>query len=83
MKLTTQCGKLEEEVCQGAAWAREIPPEVMKKIKEDYLASKKFEEEKFECAMDGHSRSFNECVCQVRVLDLSFDVTHLKEDLEE
>ena len=63
--------------------AREISPEVVKKIKEDYLASEEFQEEKFECAMDGHSRGFNECVRQVRELDPSFDVTRLKEDLEE
>ena len=64
-------------------WACDILPEVVKKIKRNYLASKEFQEEKFEYAMDGHSRSFNECVRQVRELDPSFDMTHLKEDLEE
>ena len=63
--------------------AHKIQPEVVKKIKEDYLASEEFQEEKFECAMDKHSSSFNECVRQVRELDLSFDVTRLKENLEE
>ena len=33
--------------------------------------------------MDGHSRGFNECIRQVRELDPNFDVTCLKEDLEE
>ena len=33
--------------------------------------------------MDGHSRSFNECIHQVQELDPNFDVTPLKEDLEE
>ena len=33
--------------------------------------------------MDGHSRGFNECICQVRKLDPNFDMTHLKKDLEE
>ena len=56
---------------------------MVKKIKEDYPTSEEFQEEKFECAMDGHSRGFNECVRQVRELDPNFDVTHLKEDLEE
>ena len=56
---------------------------MVKKIKEDYLTSEEFQEEKFECAMDGHSRGFNECIRQVRELDSNFDVTHLKEDLEE
>ena len=65
------------------AWVREVPPEVVKKIKEDYLTLEEFQEEKFECTMDGHSRGFNECICQVRELDPNFDMTHLKQDLEE
>ena len=56
---------------------------MIKKVKDDYLASKEFQEEKFECGMDGHSRGFNECIHQVRELDSNFDVTRLKEDLEE
>ena len=55
----------------------------MKKIKEDYITSEKFQDEKFECAMDGYSRGFNECIRQVRELDPNFDVNRLKEDLEE
>ena len=61
----------------------DVPPEVVKKIKDDYLTSEEFQEEKFECAMDGHSRGFNECIRQIKKLDPSFDVTHLKEDLSE
>ena len=82
-KLSTLCDELEEEVCQGAAWALEVPSEVVKRIKEDYLASEEFQEEKFECAMDRHSRGFKECVRQVRELDPIFDVTCLKEDVGE
>ena len=81
-KLITRCGELEEEVRQGAARACEIPPEVVKKIKEDYLTSEEFQDKKFECSMDGHSRGFNECVRQVRKLDPNFDMTRLKEDVE-
>ena len=56
---------------------------MVNKIKEDYLASEEFQEEKFKCTMDGHSRGFNEYVRQVQELDPNFDVTRLKEDLEE
>ena len=42
VKLITQCGELEEEVCREAACVREVSLEVVKKIKEDYLASEKF-----------------------------------------
>ena len=80
-KLITHCGELEEEVHQEAERICEVPLDAIKKIKEDYLASEEFQEEKFECTMDEHSRDFNECVRQVRELDPSFDVTHLKEDL--
>ena len=83
VKLITQCGELEEEVHWEVTRVCKVPPEVVKKIKEDYLASDKFQEEKFECAMDGHSRGFNECVRQVQKLDPNFDVTRLKEDLKE
>ena len=62
---------------------REGLPEVIKKVKDDYLASEEFQEEKFEYAMDGHSQDFNECIHQIWKLDPSFDVTHLKEDLSE
>ena len=55
----------------------------MRRIKEDYLASEEFQEEKFECAMDGHSRGFKECVRQVWELDPNFDVTRLKEGVGE
>ena len=82
-KLIARYGKLEEEVRQEAACIRKVPLEAIKKIKEDYLASEEFQEEKFECTMDGHSRGFNECIRQVCELDPNFDVTHLKEDLEE
>ena len=83
IKLIAQCSKLKEEVHREAARVCEVPHKVVKKIKEDYLASKEFQEEKFECAMDGHSQGFNECICQVRELDPNFDVTRLTEDLEE
>ena len=83
VRLIARCGELEEEVHRGAVQADEIPPEVVRKITEDYLASEEFQKEKFECAMDGHSGGFNECVHQVRDLDPSFDVTRLKADLEE
>ena len=79
----TALDELEEEVRRGAAWALEVPPKVVKRIKEDYLASKEFQEENFECAMDEHSRGFKECVHQVRELDPNFDVTRLKEDAGE
>ena len=82
-KLIARCGELAEAVRQEAARVREIPPEVIKKVKDDYLASEEFQEEKFECAMDGHSRGFNECIRQVHELDPNFDVTHLRKDLEE
>ena len=61
----------------------ELPLEVIKKVKDHYLASEEFQEEKFACRMDGNSRGFNECIRQVRELDPNFDVTHLKEDLKE
>ena len=83
VRLTAHCGKLEEEIRQVTAWAHEVLPEVVKKITTNYLASEEFQEEKFECAMDGHTRGFNECVHQVCELDPSFDVTRLKEDLNE
>ena len=64
-KLVARCGKLEEEVHREATCVREVPHEVMRKIKEDYLTLKEFQEEKFECAMDGHSQGFNECIHQI------------------
>ena len=82
-RLTARCSKLEEEVRQGVARACKISREVVKKITTDYLASEEFQEENFECTMDGHSRGFNKCVHQVQELDPSFDVTRLKEDLDE
>ena len=42
VKLVTRCGKLEEEVRQEAARMCEVSPEVMRKIKDDYLASEEF-----------------------------------------
>ena len=83
MKLIARCGKLEEAVRREAACIHEISLEVIKKVKDDYLASEEFQEEKFECTMDGHSRGFNECIRQIWKLDPSFDVTRLKEDLFE
>ena len=77
-RLSSLCDELEEEVRRGAARALEVLPEVVRKIKKDYLASEEFQEEKFECAMDGHSRGFKECVRQVRELDPNFDVTRLR-----
>ena len=65
-----------ERVCK-------IPPEMIKKVKDDHLASEEFQEEKFEYAMDEHSRGFNEYIHQIRKLDPSFNVTRLKEDLSE
>ena len=81
--MIARCRELEDEVHREAAQVHEVPLEVVKKIKEDYLTLEEFQEEKFDCAMDGHSRGFNECIRQVRKLDLNFDVTRLKEDLEE
>ena len=77
------CDELEEKVHRGATRALDVPPEVVRKIKEDYLASEEFQEEKFECVMDEHSRGFKECVHQVRELDPNFDVTRLKENVGE
>ena len=82
-RLFALCDELEEEVRRGAKWALEVFPDVVKRIKEDYLASKEFQEEKFECMMDGHSRGFKECVRQVWELDSNFDVTRLTKDVEE
>ena len=65
VRLTARCGKLKEEVRRGTMQACKIPPEVVRKITEDYLASEEFQKEEFECTMDGHSRGFNECVRQV------------------
>ena len=59
---------------------REVSSKVVRKIKEDYLTSEEFQEEKFECAMDENSRGFNECICQIRELDPSFDTTRLRKD---
>ena len=64
-RLSTLCDELEEEVHRGVARALEVPPKAVRRIKEDYLASKEFQEENFKCAMDGHSRGFKECVHQV------------------
>ena len=83
VKLIARCGELKEEVRQEAAWVREVPSEVVKKIKKDYLTSEEFQEEKFECTMDGHSRGFNECLRQIRELDPSFDMTRLRKDLSK
>ena len=54
-KLIARCSELEEAVRRKAKHVYEVPPEVMKKVKDDYLALEEFQEEKFECAMDGHS----------------------------
>ena len=41
-KLVARCGELEEEVRREAKCMREVLPEVVKKIKEDYLVSEEF-----------------------------------------
>ena len=82
-KLITRCGELEEAVHWEAERICEVSPEVIKKVKDDYLASEEFQEEKFECAMDDHSWGFNECIRQILELDPSFNMTRLKEDLSE
>ena len=81
-KLIARCGELEEAMRQEVERVREIPPKVIKKVKDDYLTSKEFQGEKFECAI-GHSQGFNECIRQIQELDPNFDVTQLKEDLFE
>ena len=43
----------------------EVPPKMVKKIKEDYLTLEEFQDEKFECAIDGCSWGFNECIRQI------------------
>ena len=83
MDLVVRRDELEDKVRQKATWVHDVPPEVVKKIKDDYLTSEEFQEEKFECTMDENSRGFNECIHHIRELDLSFDVTHLREDLSE
>ena len=82
-KLIVRCSELEEAVRREAARVGKIPPRVIKKVKDDYLASEEFQEEKFECTMDGHSQGFNDCIRQVCELDPNFDVTRLKEDLSK
>ena len=64
-KLIVRCDKLKEAVRREAEHVRKVLSIVIKKVKNDYLASKEFQEEKFECAMDGHSRGFNECIRQI------------------
>ena len=83
MDLVTRCGELEDAVHQEDECIREVPSEIVRKIKEDYLTSKEFQEEKFECTTNGHSRGFNECICQIRELNPNFDTSHLREDLSE
>ena len=78
-RLSALCDELEEEVHRGVVRALEVLPEVVEWIKEDYLTSEEFQEEKFECTMDGHSRGFKEYVRQVWELDPNFNVTRLKE----
>ena len=41
-KLVARCNELVGEVCWEAAHVHEVPPEVVRKIKDDYLTSKKF-----------------------------------------
>ena len=50
----------------------------MKKIKEDYLTLKEFQDEKIECATDGYFRGFDACARQVKELDLNFEVARLR-----
>ena len=81
--LVTRCRELEDAIHREAKCIHEVLPEVVRKIKEDYLTSKEFQEENFECTMDRHSWGFNECICQIKELDLSFDTSRLREDLSE
>ena len=81
--LVARCRELEDAICREVECIREVSPEVVRKIKEDYLTLEEFQEEKFECAMDRHSRGFNECIHQMRELDPSFDTSRLREDLSE
>ena len=81
--LVVHCGELEDAVSREAERIREVLLEVVWKIKKDYLTSEEFQEKKFVCTIDGHSRDFNECIHQIRELDPSFDISHLKEDLSE
>ena len=52
VKLVAQCDELESEARLQAECACEILPEVIKKIKKDYLTSEEFWDEKIECAID-------------------------------
>ena len=84
-KLLNRCDELESEVRLQAERARKVPPEVIKKIKEDYLTSEEFWDEKIECTIDGYFWGFDECVRQVQRLDPNFDTASLKrgDTLEE
>ena len=81
--LVTRCWELEDAVRREAEHIHEVLPEVVRKIKEDYLTLEEFQEEKFECTMDRHFRGFNECIHQIRKLNPSFDMSHLRKDLSE
>ena len=47
-------------------------------MKDDYLTSEEFWDEKIECATDGFFQGFDECARQVKELDPNFDVVHLR-----
>ena len=53
--LVTRCEEHEDAVRREAKHIREVPPEVVRKIKKDYLTLEEFQEENFECTMDGYS----------------------------
>ena len=41
-RLIARCGELEEAVCREVEHIHEVPPKVIKKVKDYYLASKEF-----------------------------------------
>ena len=76
--LVARCDQLEAEARLLVECPPEVPPEVLKKMKEDYLASEEFCNEKIECATDAFFQGFNECVRQIKELDPNFTVAQLK-----
>ena len=77
-KLLSRCDELKSEVLLLGKHPIEVSPEVLQKMKDDYLTSEEFRDEKIECIMDGFFQGFNECVRQVKGLDPNFDVVHLR-----
>ena len=73
-RLITHCDELKSEACLQAERPLEVPFEFLKKMKEDYLASEEFWDEKIECAMDGFLQGFDKCIHQLKELEPNFDV---------